>query len=148
MSKPPPENLMDWPKAALAREVERLRAIAYEHAESNSDAPSSGGDIVDVAGDPYAHGGVVLDVRKAVLMDELDVSLVDPHPGSDEMPGVAILIQGRINFQDARARQLYLMEIDGAAALASELIALMHRAGGKVHDQFEIDFARRLRDMP
>ena len=31
MTKPPPENLMEWPKADLAKEVARLRAIMREH---------------------------------------------------------------------------------------------------------------------
>jgi hypothetical protein len=40
-----------------------------------------------------------------------------------------MLLEGRINKTTDRARNLYLMNEDGAASLVSELIALAHRIG-------------------
>jgi hypothetical protein len=146
MSKPPPTNLMDWPKARLATEVARLRAIMYEHAEQPADPPTSGGGLVDVAGDPHARGGVVIDARKSVLMDEIDVSLVDTK--YDEPPRMVMLLHGRVNFTDRRARQLYMFGADGAAALATQLVALAGRAGGEFAAEFRAAFEQRMEEMP
>lgn len=143
---PPPENLMDWPKVQLAKEVARLRAIVREHAETPADAPRSGGGLVDVAGDPYARGGVVLDVRAAVLMDSLDVALVDTKQG--DKPAMMMVIEGRVNYQTRRTKQAFLFGADGAAALTTQLAGLAARAGGPFADEFKRTFDERMADMP
>lgn len=136
----PPENLMDWPKGQLVREVQRLRAIVFEHARSRGDAPrSDGGAIVD---DPHARGGAILDARNAILMDQVDVSLVDAQ--RDEGPVVALALAGRITMRPERATQLYLFGVDGAAAIVTELIGLAERAGPR----FAHRVAERLDEMP
>ena len=147
MSQPPPENLMDWSKAALANEVERLRAITREHAEQIADAPHSGGDLVDVVGDPHAHGGVVLDIRDAVLMDTMDVALVDTKQ-DDEVPAMMLLLGGRVNYQTRRTKQAYLFGPDGAAALTTELAGLAARAGGLFAREFRRLFDERMSELP
>jgi hypothetical protein len=87
--KPPPE-LKSWPKRQLIREVERLRAITREHAETKGDEPiADGGDLVDVAGDPHARGSVILDARNAILLDATDVSLIDTKRDGDEQLALA-----------------------------------------------------------
>ena len=146
MTKPPPENLMEWPKATLAKEVARLRAIMREHGAEVADAPHSGGDMADVAGDPYARGGVVLDARKAVLMESLDVCLVDTK--QDEKPIMMMVLEGRVNYETRRTKQAYLFGADGAAALATQLVALAGRAGGAFMAEFQGAFEERMAEMP
>lgn len=146
MTKPPPENLMDWPKADLARELTRLRAILREHGAEVADEPHSGGGMVDVAGDPYARGGVVLDARKAVLMDTIDVCLVDTK--QDEKPVMMLVIDGRVNYQNRRTSQAYLFGADGAAGLVTQLAALASRAGGAFQAEFKAAFDERMEELP
>ena len=146
MTKPPPADLMQWPKAELAKEVKRLRAVAFEAAHQPADDPTSGGGMVDVAGDPFARGGVVLDARKAVLMDEIDVTLVDTK--RDEPPAAAMLLQGRINYGTGRTKQLYLYDADGAAALVSQLVGLAARAGGEYAREFQQRLDERMKELP
>jgi hypothetical protein len=146
VSQPPPENLMDWPKARLASEVARLRAILREHAEVPAEPPRSGGDMVDVAGDPHARGGVVLDMRESVLMDYLDVALVDTK--QDDAPAMMLVIAGRVNYQTRRAKQAYLFGADGAAALVTQLAGLAARAGGAFGDEFRRLFDERMTELP
>jgi hypothetical protein len=76
----PPDDLKEWSKNDLVREVRRLRAVMREHAERPGDDPraqATTGAVVDVAGDPHAAGGALLDMRSAVLMDGMEVVLVD-----------------------------------------------------------------------
>jgi hypothetical protein len=147
VSQPPPENLMDWPKGQLASEVARLRAILREHAEVPADPPRSGGDMVDVAGDPHARGGVVLDMRESVLMDYLDVALVDTKH-EDDTPAMMLVIEGRVNYQTRRVKQAYLFGADGAAALVTQLAGLAARAGGAFADEFRRLFDERMTELP
>jgi hypothetical protein len=147
MSGPPPANLMDWPKAELAKEVARLRAVLHEHSNQPADDPTSGGGLVDIAGDPFARGGVVIDTRKAVLLDKLDVTLIDPKRPRDP-PAMAMLMQGRVNMTTSRTRQLYLFGPDGAAGLVTELVTLAARAGGDFEARFKESFDQRMDDMP
>lgn len=144
MAKPPPENLMDWPKAQLAREVERLRAITREHAERLHDEARSGGDAV--LGSPYGRGDSVLDTRGAVLMDHMDVILVDTK--ADELPAMALVIEGRVNYGTRRVKQMYLFGTDGAAGLVSEIVGLAARAGPGFGTDFQADLARRMDELP
>jgi hypothetical protein len=147
MSKPPPEDLMEWPKAELAKEVARLRAINREFADRPHDDATSGGGITDVAGDPHARGGVILDARGAVLMDTVDVSLIDTKK-EEERPAMFLVIGGRVNFETRRTSQAFMFGADGAAGLATELIALAGRAGGDFFDEFRESFTQRMGEMP
>src|SRR5688572_26756051 len=122
-------ELKGWSKNELIREVERLRAVTREHAEQLGDEPArDGGSMVDVAGDPHARGGVLLDVRNAVLVDAVDVCLVDSKSDTDPIH-LALQLAGRINTRDDRATHLYLLNEDGAAGIVSELVALATRIG-------------------
>jgi hypothetical protein len=146
MTKPPPANLMEWPKGDLAKEVARLRAILREHGHEVGNVPHSGGDMVDVAGDPHARGGVVLDARKAVLMDAMDVCLVDTK--QDEKPIMMMVLEGRVNYETRRTKQAYLFGADGASALATQVVALAGRAGGAFMAEFQETFEQRMAEMP
>ena len=74
-SKPPPNNLMDWTKPQLAREVERLCAITREHANRLHDNARNGGN--SIGGSPHGHADSLLDTRGAILLDSNEVILVD-----------------------------------------------------------------------
>lgn len=92
----------------------------------SGDPRRSGGDIAGPGG-PRDRNSVIVDTGNAVLLDGSTVSLVETGDGAS--PVLALLLEGRINQTPERARNLYLMNEDGAAALVSEVIALAHRIG-------------------
>lgn len=156
MSTPPPQDLSQWSKKALAREVERLRALLYEHAEQRGSDPreqsADGSPVTDVAGDPYAVGGAVLDTRRAVLMGSVDVSLVDTGH-KDDVPIAFLVLEGRVNYSTDQVQHVYLLDADGAAAVASELTGLAARSMINEETQmfgvqFAANFTQRMDDMP
>lgn len=98
----------------------------------SGDPRKSGGDIVGPGG-PHDRHGVILDDRTAVLLDHSTVSLVETRGGN---PVLALLLEGRINKTTDRARNLYLMNEDGAAAIVTELLALAHRISPEFGDRF------------
>jgi hypothetical protein len=148
MSKPPPTDLMEWAKADLAREVQRLRAIQHEWSSRTHDDARSGGAMHnrDGVGDPYGRGNVILDVRGAVLMEEVDVCLVDTK--QDETPAAMLTLGGRVNYETRRVSQAYLFDVDGVAAIISELVGLAQRGGGNFALQFQAALEHRMAELP
>lgn len=152
MTGPPPDDLMQWSKPRLVRELQRQRALNREHARQVN--PShSGGDTVDVAGDPYAQGGALIDARGAVLLDTSEVLLVDTR--SDDPVAIVLRLGGRINYAHERADTVYLMGPDGAAAIVTEIAGLTRRAAGGAGDhgrrfarEFQAAFERRMEALP
>jgi hypothetical protein len=106
----------------------------------SGDPRKSGGDIAGPGG-PHDADSVVVDATNAVLLDSSTVSLVG-SPGESK-PYLAVLLEGRINKTTERARNLYLMNEDGAAALVAELMALAHRIG----PEFGARFTARLEHL-
>lgn len=100
---------------------------------TSGDPRKSGGNIVGPGG-PHDADSVIIDATNAVLLDHSTVSLVG-SPGNPK-PYLAVLLEGRINKTADRARNLYLMNEDGAAALVTELIALAHRIGPDFGERF------------
>lgn len=100
---------------------------------TSGDPRKSGGDIVGPGG-PRDRYGVILDDRNAVLLDHSTVTLVET--AGQTTPILALLLEGRINKTTDRARNLYLMNEDGAAALVSELVALAQRIGPEFGERF------------
>ncbi|MET8080056.1 hypothetical protein [Streptomyces sp. NPDC005303] len=92
---------------------------------TNGDPRKTGGNIAGPGG-PHDRNSVIVDGTNAVLLDSTDVCLMETSGGSVVL---AMLLEGRINKTPERARNLYLMNEDGAAALVSELIAVAHRIG-------------------
>lgn len=95
-------------------------------------------------GGPRERDGVVLDVRNAILLTDTSVCLVEPW--SDGEPGSAILamqLSGRINKTTDQAQVLFLFDVDGAAALVSEVTALAARLG----PEFLARFMARMREI-
>lgn len=144
---PPPENLKQWSKNDLIRELQRLRAVMREHAEQPGADPRehvTPGAIIDVADDPHARGGALLDARSATLLEGTDVVLVDTK--GDEPVVMMMSLSGRVNYSHDRIEHAYLFGPDGAAALVSELVGLAARAagGGNHASRFATEFQERL----
>lgn len=98
----------------------------------SGDPRKSGGDIAGPGG-PHDRNAVIIDTTGAVLLDHSDVCLMETTSGT---PVLALLLEGRINKSTDRARNLYLLNEDGAAALVTELLALAHRIGPEFGHRF------------
>jgi hypothetical protein len=98
----------------------------------SGDPRKSGGDIAGPGG-PHDRNSVIIDTTDAVLLNHSDVCLMETSTGT---PVLAMLLEGRINKTTDRARNLYLMNEDGAAALVTELLALAHRIGPEFGQRF------------
>jgi hypothetical protein len=150
MAKPPPDDLKSWSKNELVRELQRLRAVLREHAErpgSDPRAASSSGSIIDVAGDPTAQGGVLIDARSAVLLEGMEVTLVDTK--AEAPVAMMMTLSGRVNYATSQIEHAYLFGPDGAAALVSELLALVSRADthGATHgERFAAEFRQAMEE--
>ena len=81
-------------------------------------------------GGPHDRSGVVLDARHAVLLETVDVSTLDPERGARGQAALALVLGGRINQSRDKASVLFLFGTDGAAAIVTELIAVIGRAAG------------------
>lgn len=104
-----------------------------------------------IVGDGGAHetGGVILDTRNAVLLQDVTVSTVDPSSGGRGKEYFAMLLAGRVNQTQDNAEVLFIMNTDGAAAVVTELLALLVRARVTpgVIDQYVQDLRRRLDEL-
>lgn len=108
-----------------------------------SDPRDLGGGISGPGG-PFDYGGVVVDSRRSVLMEHVNVAQVD-NP-SDGRTFWAMALEGRINRSPDRAEVLYLFDVDGAAAIITELHGLAARAGRA--DELNEACKRRWDEMP
>ncbi|MEU3507639.1 hypothetical protein ABZ733_06885 [Streptomyces longwoodensis] len=98
----------------------------------SGDPRKTGGDIAGPGG-PHDRNSVIVDTTNAVILDATTVTEVETVNGT---PALAMLLEGRIARTTDRARNLYLLNEDGAAALATELIALAHRIGPEFGRRF------------
>ncbi|MBZ6211587.1 hypothetical protein KVH31_34395 [Streptomyces olivaceus] len=105
----------------------------------SGDPRKTGGDIAGPGG-PHDRNSVIVDTTNAVILDHATVTQVETLTGK---PGIAMLLEGRIARTPERARNLYLMNEDGAAALVTELTALAHRMG----PEFAIRLTARLKHL-
>jgi hypothetical protein len=85
-----------------------------------------GGDIAGPGG-PFEHGQVVLDASKALHIDFQEVCKIDE--GARGQLAFALLLEGRINRTDDRAKIMCIESLDGLAALVTEINGLADRAG-------------------
>lgn len=114
---------------------------ASRKAEADLDDPRrAGGDLIDVAGDPHAKGGVVFDARRAILAERIEVATAEVTRGGEPAPDiVAMVIEGRINRPaDDRisrerpaesVRHLHMLSWEAAADVVVDIQALAGRAG-------------------
>lgn len=87
-----------------------------------TDPRRAGGDVAGPGG-PHDKDGVIVDTRRAVLLDHTHASALLEH---DPML-IAVMLDGRINRVEERAKILYLMDLDGAASLVAEVVSLAGR---------------------
>jgi hypothetical protein len=156
VTQPPPDDLKQWSKNDLVRELRRLRAVLREHAERPGGDPreaASSGSMMDVAEDPHAKGGALLDARSAVLLEGVDVVLIDTK--AEEPVAMMLVLSGRINYVVDRVEHAYIFGPDGAAGLVSQLVGLASRASGsdQQHAQefattFRANLDRRMEELP
>jgi hypothetical protein len=93
-------------------------------------------------GGPHDRHSVVLDTTHGVLLDAVDVAV--GHNVSDGRDFLTMVLGGRVNRSQDRASVLYMLDADGAAAIVSELEAVMRRAGGNWIEQYRAAKADRV----
>jgi hypothetical protein len=113
--------------------------------DESGDPRKLGGGIAGPGG-PHDQGAVVIDTRKAVLLDTTNVAMVDNK--SDGRRIAALLLGGRVNRSPDSTSVLYLLNADGAAAIVSELIALAGRESGQWAADFSTALTERMEAMP
>lgn len=118
----------------------------WREAPRTTDTTSIPGDIVGPDDDPFAEDSVIVDTRNAVHLDYSEVTLVT-NP-SDGREICAALMSGRINQSTERSRVVYLLSIDGMAALVAQIAGLAARRGGEFGDEFGTLLTKRLEEMP
>lgn len=91
-----------------------------------TDPRDLGGDVAGPGG-PHDVGQVVIDTRRAIIMDGLTAVKVD-NP-SDGREFVALLIEGKINQSPDRAKVMLLGDLDMLASLITEAHGLARRMG-------------------
>lgn len=100
--------------------VEQVEMVPFEEV--------LGGDIAGPGG-PHDKGAVIFHTAGAMILDYSTFAMMDAEGVGQE--GVAILLEGRINQTQHRGKVLVLTSDDGLAALVTEGMALMGRAGGE-----------------
>lgn len=82
-------------------------------------------------GGPRDRNSVVLETDRAVLFDDMTVCEVETGRGRalgvPPTHMIAMVLAGRINKSPDRADVLFLFDLDGAAAIVTELLALAMR---------------------
>jgi hypothetical protein len=81
---------------------------------------------VNSAGDLWDRNAAVIDTRGAVLADNWQTVVVHTETAGDV---VGIELGGRVNKSSARATTLHLVDAEGAAKLAADLVTLAARQG-------------------
>lgn len=111
----------------------------------STDPRKAGGTIAGPGG-PRDKNAVVLTTEHAILLENTMVAEVETYRGGD--PGERVIgmsLEGRINKTDERAEILYLFDVDGAAAIITELIGLASRMSPDVLDHI-LDRLGTMRD--
>lgn len=109
-----------------------------------SDPRELGGDIVGPGG-PFDRGGVLLDMSKAIHVDYQEVCKIDPRGARGQL-AFALVLEGRINQTQDRAKVMCIESLDGLAALVTEANGVAERAG--VLDEFMALCDARWKAMP
>ncbi len=89
------------------------------------------GGAIAGPGGPRDKNAFVIDATHGVLLDGVEVVVVEPRRGDVPQPVcLAMLLSGRVNHTTDRADVLFMFDVDGAAAIVTELIALGARMDG------------------
>lgn len=108
-------------KASIPELVEKMT----KPVETVTDPRRLGGDITGPRG-PHEKGGAIIDTINAVILDYCEVAIGEkPNDGTGD--AITLLMAGRINGSRDQARILYVMNEDGAAALVTQIEALVRR---------------------
>lgn len=111
-----------------------------------TDPRKAGGDIAGPS-EPHGRNDAVVNTEYAVLLDAVEVVQVESNTGGEPVAGLAL--HGRINRTQERADILFLMDGDGMAAIASELVGLAARSPSReLGDTFAERFEQRLAQLP
>jgi hypothetical protein len=97
---------------------------------NSTDPRRPGGDIAGPGG-PFDKNAVVISAENAVLLDHATVAQMEDSHYSDI---IAMQLDGRINQTQERARILYVFDVDGAAAIITELYGVAARMGPEFFD--------------
>lgn len=113
-----------------------------------TDPRDLGGDIAGPGG-PYDEDAVVVDLSKAVLVDGQNVALIAlGRDGDFTEKGLALVLEGRINKTQDRAKVLFLLNGDGAAALVTEIVGIAKREEAEFAAEFVVAMEERQKEMP
>jgi hypothetical protein len=110
--------------------------------------PRKAGGTIAGPGDPHERNAVVIDATNAVLMDHMTVALIEPIKDGKTVgtkPYWCMNLEGRINKTQDRSRVNYLFDVDGAAAIITELLAMASRSG--MMDALDEHIDRRMEKM-
>lgn len=77
--------------------------------------------------DPHGRDDHLIDARHAVLLEEVTASMITE--GNRGRLLAALVLGGRINQTQDRARVLFVLNADAVASIVSELVGLLGRAG-------------------
>jgi hypothetical protein len=95
-------------------------------------------------GSAFGLGDAVVDVRRAVLLDEVNVVLVGVAGSKGAGRALAMELNGRVNKSQLRSSVLYVFDEDGAAAIISELFGL----AGRISPAFLDELLARVEALP
>jgi hypothetical protein len=80
-----------------------------------------------IGGSAFGRGDSLIDTTDAVLLDETNVAVVGMLRRDGAETALALELGGRINHTQDRTSTLYLLNVDGAAGIISELLGLAER---------------------
>lgn len=134
----------------LANALIKARDLAKEPVKPGGTDPRIPGGGIAGPGGPHDRNAVVIDATDAVLMDNVHVALIEPYKDGERIatkPWWVLHLGGRINKTQERAEIAYLFDVDGAAGIVTELIALASRQGQEVRDDLMERVEARLDDL-
>jgi hypothetical protein len=131
---------------ALLIQMGDAAPIVYEPAmETMTDPRGLGGEIAGPGG-PFDGGNVVIDASNAIIVDYQEICKIDPNQGARGQLAFALVVGGRINQTQDRAKVMCIEGLDGLAALVTEIHGVAERAG--VTKEFMEACEKRWKVMP
>ncbi len=97
-----------------------------------------------MGGSAFGRGDALIDTERAVLLGASTVVVIGAMRQSGVETILGLELEGRINKSAEMHDQLYLLDVDGAAALVSEIMGLAARVGP---DFLEL-LMQRIRELP
>ena len=89
---------------------------------------AEGGNYAGPGGPDDMHG-IVVEMTNAVLLDGTSAMVIHVQRGTEQSDNFGIVLEGRINQTQDRARVLYLTDLDGVVSVARQMHSLAIRAG-------------------